>query len=197
MSDRVRKSGMKHITVCAATAAFVLASCDSMTRPIDTGSFDPLRPPGSGNNLVTPASGFRAGQFVSSIMDNTAFFGKRPKGDADADKLLPRGTSMKVISTDESYVKVELDSGEVGWVPTVMVEDPNAAMGAPGAFEAGNPGEVQVYPPLEGFPALPTETPPEGAIPTVIDPETQTPDAPPPLPEIPGSTPLPDVAPGQ
>ncbi len=106
-------------------------------------------------------------------MDNTAFFKNRPKGDADADKLLKRGTSMKVISTSGSYLKVELDSGEIGFVPSVMAENPNAAQG--GAPLA--PGEFQVYPPLNTGAGLPlpiidpSGLPPEGAIPTVIDPE--------------------------
>ena len=66
--------------------------------------------------------GFSAGQFVRACVDNTAFYLKRPKGDADADKLLRRGASMKVISASGDYLKVELDSGEVGFVPPVMVE---------------------------------------------------------------------------
>jgi hypothetical protein len=86
--------------------------------------------------------------------------------------MLARGTSMKVISVNDSYVKVELDSGEVGFVPSVMVEDPTAVLSAP----AVNPTEFQVYPPLDanGLPlpsVNPAEKPPEGAIPTVIDPE--------------------------
>lgn len=125
-------------------------------------------------------------------MDNAAFFRNRPTGDADADKLLSHGTSMKVISTSGGYVKVELDSGEVGYVPSLMLEDPNAAPSVP----VVNPNEFQVYPPMGDFAApLPTvpsaEQPPGGAIPTVIDPEAPvaepepvvTPTAePPPLP---------------
>ena len=151
-----------------------LAACDTMNRPITSGDFDPLRPPGSTSTPSTTSGPvFTAGQFVRAAMDNTAFFKNRPKGgDVDADKLLVRGASMKVISTSDSYVKVELDSGEVGFVPSVMVEDPNAVSGAP----AVNPGEFQVYPPVGGFaqplPPVPSgELPPEGAIPTVIDPE--------------------------
>lgn len=192
---------MKQITFSAAVMALGLTACDTMNRPIDTGNFDPLRPPGSGNLRLATGPGFSAGQFVSSIMDNTAFFSKRPKGDADADKLLPRGTSMRVISSDESYVRVELDSGEVGWVPTVMVEDPNTAAATGGEFDALNPNEIQIYPPLNGMggtlpPSTPSDPPPEGAIPTVIDPENlepATPTTPAPLPEVPGSTPLPDI----
>jgi hypothetical protein len=151
-----------------------LSACDTMTQPISSGDFDPLRPPGSGNANASAGPSFRAGQFVRAAMDNTAFFKNRPKGDMDADKLLTRGTSMKVISNSASYVKVELDSGEVGFVPTVMVEDPSAAASANGA--PVNPGEFQVYPPLGGYgeplpPVDPAGLPPEGAIPTVIDPE--------------------------
>jgi hypothetical protein len=164
---------VKHTSAFSAVIVLGLAACDTMNRPISSGDFDPLRPPGSNSNLST-ATGpvFKAGQFVRSSMDNTAFFKNRPKGDGDADKLLTRGTSMKVINTSDSYVKVELDSGEVGFVPAIMLEDPNAAANAP----VTNPNEFQVYPPLGGYgqplPPVPAgELPPEGAIPTVIDPE--------------------------
>jgi len=165
-----------------------ISACDTMNQPITGGNFDPLRPPGSDSNLIkTVAPAFTAGQFVQSSMDNTAFFKKRPVGDAEADKLLTRGTSMKVISLTDSYTKVELDSGEVGFVPSVMLEDPTAVVNAP----AVNPNEFQVYPPLDGsgpeLPAVtPAEKPPEGAIPTVIDPE-----APPSGPAPSGPAPLP------
>ncbi len=106
---------------------------------------------------------------------------------------------MKVISTGESYVKVELDSGEVGWVPTVMVEDPNAAPASqPLPYPGANPGEYQVYPPLGGFgapvpPTSPAELPPEGAIPTVIDPEAPAVSEPVPPVTVPGDV---SAAPG-
>lgn len=164
---------MKRILAMPAVVALGLTSCDTMTGPVTSGDFDPLRAPGSGSNLSTAVGpAFSAGQFVRTSMDNAAFFKNRPKGDGDADKLLPRGTSMKVISISDSYVKVELDSGEVGFVPSVMLEDPNSAISAP----AVNPNEFQVYPPVGGYgqplpPVTPAEQPPEGSIPTVIDPE--------------------------
>ena len=184
---------MKYITVLPAGIAMALASCDTMNRPITSGDFDPLRPPGSQagpSANIGPA--FKAGQFVKAVMDNTAFFKTKPKGDTDADRLLARGTSMKVISPGESYVKVELDSGEVGWVPTVMVEDPNAAA-LPQPYPGANPVEYQVYPPLGGFgapvpPTSPAELPPEGAIPTVIDPEAPAASEPIPPVTVPGDT---------
>ena len=156
-----------------------------MTRPITSGNFDPLSKPGTGmNDASASASSFRPGQFVRAVLDNTAFFKTRPKGESEADKLLARGTSMKVISASDSYVKVELDSGEVGWVPALMIEDPNAATNPAGGFGTINPGEYQVYPPMGGeLPTVnPGEMPPEGSIPTVIDPKA--PAAPNPVPPV-------------
>lgn len=173
---------MNYVPAISALAFLSLAACETMTGPVTNGGYNPLLPAGGGNRS-TPATStmFSAGQFVRASMDNTAFFKTRPNGDADADKLLTRGTSMKVISTSDSYVKVELDSGEVGFIPSVMLEDPNAATQAPTTA----PGEYQVYPPLpdNGFgqplPTVdPAGQPPEGAIPTVIDPDAPTAAAP-------------------
>ena len=119
-------------------------------------------------------SGFTPGQFVRAAMNDTAFFLKRPSGDADADKLLKLDTQVKVVSVDGAYAKVELDSGEVGFIPAVMLTDPNA----PPAGLPGAPGEIQVFPPLTPLAPLndtlpvipPSEVPPGGAIPSVIDP---------------------------
>jgi hypothetical protein len=175
---------MKRILAIPAVISLGLAACEPMNRPVTSGNFDPLQAPGTEQTgIVANGTTFAAGQFVRAAMDNTAFFKARPKGDADADKLIPRGTSMKVISSGDSYVKVELDSGEVGWVPSVMLEDPNAPAPTGDAFAAPNPGEYQVYPPVGGAvpPVNAAEAPPEGAIPTVIDPEA--PAGPAPLPE--------------
>lgn len=184
---------MKCIPALSAIAALGIVSCDTMSTPISGGDFDPLRAPGSNTTRNTSeAPGFKSGQFVRASMNNTAFFKNRPKGDGDADKLLPQGTSMKVVSTSGSYVKVELDSGEVGFVPSVMLEDPNAAtVGA-----TPMPGEFQIYPPIqtgigEPLPVIdPAGLPPEGAIPTVIDP-----DAPAPTTPVPGLTPTTETFP--
>jgi hypothetical protein len=184
---------MKRTSVFFAVIVLGLVGCDTMTRPITSGDFDPLRPPGSGNYASTNTGAvFSAGKFVRTIMDNAAFFKTRPKGDGDADQLLKRGTMMKVISNSESYVKVELDSGEVGFVPTVMLEDPNAVQTGP----VTRPGEIQVYPPLDGngqaFPAVPPgQQPPEGSIPTIIDPDAPTPTEPLPTLEEPKTGPAP------
>jgi hypothetical protein len=176
---------MKCIPASSAAAILALSACDTMNRPLTSGEFDPLRPPGSEvrSARADDSQTFRAGQFVRCLMDNTAFFFNRPSGDMDADKLLRKGTSMKVISTSDAYTRVELDGGEVGWVPTILLEDPNA----PQDSFSTNPGEYQVYPPPGAFDASipvtdPADLPPGGAIPTVIDPEAPA-----------GLTPIPPV----
>jgi hypothetical protein len=191
---------MKCIPAFSAIAVLGLAACDTMTGPISSGDFDPLRPPGGniGKPTLTPGATFKGGQFVRAAIDNTAFFKTRPKGDADADKLLPRGTSMKVISTSGSYTKVELDSGEVGFIPSVMLEDPSKVSLVP-SMPVTAPGQYQIYPPLPGAgagmgeplpPLDPKGLPPDGAIPTVIDPE-----APPNTNPVPAVTPTTDTFP--
>jgi len=165
---------MKRTSAFCAVIVVTLTACDTMNRTLTRGDFDPLSKPGGATPaLSNPGVVFAAGHFVRAIMDHTAFFKTRPQGDTDADKLLTRGTSMKVISHSDTYVKVELDSGEVGFVPEVMLEDPDAI---PQGESLNHPGEFQVYPPLNGAgqvmpPALPLAHPPDGTIPTVIDPE--------------------------
>jgi hypothetical protein len=169
---------MKCLSALTVAASLGLVACDTLKSPItSSGDFDPLRPPGSSSRLVAAQQGpsLSAGQFVRASMDNTAFFKNKPSGAADADKLLKRNTSMKVVSTSGTFVKVELDSGEVGFVPAIMVEDPAALVSQTAV--PGN-GVYQVYPPLpqtgagEPLPILdPSGLPPDGAIPTIIDPD--------------------------
>lgn len=156
-----------------------LAGCDAINRPLGSGGdFDPLNAPGGGthvNVVDANSNSFRPGQFVKTAMDNAAFFKQRPKGDADADRLLKANTPMKVVSTDGSYLKVELDSGEVGYVPSVMVVD-QAAVDVP------MNGAMQVAPLPQGAtpkdPVPAAGTPAEGVIPTTIDPEAPSSAAP-------------------
>lgn len=178
---------MNKLTVLSASALLSLTACETMNKPLSSGDFDPLLPPGGASQGSPSQSAFRAGDLVRAVMDNTAFFKNMPTGEADADKLLSRGTGMKVIRVTSSYLQVELDvTGEVGYVPVVMVEDASAQPAGPQPL----PGEYQIYPPVPGgnaFPPLdPAGLPPDGVIPTVIDPSLPTP---------PGVAPTPPVVP--
>lgn len=202
---------MKHLTVLSVSALFGLTACETMNQPLTGGDFDPLMPPGGAARSTGNQAGFRGGDLVRAVMDNTAFYKKLPKGEADADKLLLRGTGMKVVRVAGSYLQVEIDTtGEVGYVPSVMVESASStAPGTvPGVGTIPGPGEYQVYPPLPGGGALPpidpTGQPPEGAIPAVIDPSlpnTPVPNpgaAPAPVdPAQPGASPTPPAAPAK
>ena len=67
-------------------------------------------------------------------MPNAFFFRSIPKGNARADKVLAVATPLKVVSSKGAYVKVELDSGDVGYVPEIM--------GAPSGTGIAPPPEV-------------------------------------------------------
>jgi len=190
---------MNRLLALPAIAALGLSSCGTMNSPISSSEFDPLDAPGSSLSIAQASTvSFRPGQYVQTAMDNTGFFRTRPRGNADADRLLGRNTRLKVVSSDSSYVRVELDSGELGFVPAVMVEDPSARADdlAPAS---GN--EFQVYPPVDLPPGIdplpfdgPDGLPPDDSVPSLMNLET------PELPE-PGATPvgddeLPPSAPG-
>ena len=138
-------------------------------------SFDPLAPPGSMQNSDSSfGPEFSPGQFASAAIDNTAFYGNKPTGDEEASKLLDRGTQMKIVEISTNHMKVELDSGEVGWVPSVMVSSGDSAAGEMIPVD----GIYQVYPPLPyGGPVEPLPIidsgglPPEDALPVIIDPD--------------------------
>lgn len=161
--------------------ALAVAACDTMTSPVSSTSFDPLRPPGTSiqpasTTGTTGSSELYPGQFVSANIPNTAFYKNEPKGAQDADKLIALGTEMKIIEMNSGYVKVELDTGEVGYVPTVMVSSPDMTANPPDLLALD--GAYQVYPPLPGgdpIEPLPiidlSGLPPDGAIPTIIDPD--------------------------
>jgi len=190
---------MKLIPAVSTAALFCIVSCETMNAPISSGDFDPLRTPGSATaSTVVVDGGYKPGQFVRAAIDNTAFYNTKPKEGADASKLIARYTQMKVVAISGNYLQVELDSGEVGFVPSVMVEDPNSV-----ETPIGPGGDFSVYPPLpdvgpvEPLPVFDaTELPPDGAIPTVIDPDAPVPPAtdgtPPGLPS-PDATPQPKV----
>lgn len=172
---------MKWPLLVLGSSAFLFASCE--TGEVTTSSeFDPLATPGSNRAAVTKRTGFKAGDFVRTSMDNVAFFKKRPTGDAEADKTLAGNTSVKVISDDGNYVKGELDSGEIGYILSVQLSDMKSNL-TPAVLGSGN--EIQVYPPIPGS-VPPVIDPNAPTIPPVIDPNATTP---PPVPVDPNAPP--------
>ena len=174
--------------------AVAMAACDTMNTPVSSSSFDPLRPPGTS---IQPASSsyeseLSPGQFVTANIPNTAFYRNKPRENQDADKLVDLGTEMKIIEMDSSYVKVELDNGEVGYVPSVMVSAPDTSLTQMPPDLLPLDGGYQVYPPLPGggpiepLPVIdPGGLPPDGSIPAIIDPDAPVIESTPTLDPIP------------
>ncbi len=158
--------------------SLVLASCgalNNVNQPLDGSNFDPLNSPGSkkrsSSNLVTPTGpSYTPGQWVETAMANSTFFRAIPKGNASADKVLKAGTPLKVVKAQGSFIKVELDSGDVGYVPSIMVTERRAQSNS--FSSPRSPNEVPIIPITPG---TPTSGSASG------------------LPELPDLPPLPDV----
>ncbi len=181
---------MKHryllLVPSLASAGALLVSCSSINQPLSSDGSNPLDPPGRTSTAEEDPYGphFTPGTFLQTVSPKTALFSTFPKGNDQPAKTLSDHTDVKVISTKGSYVKVEVvDTGEVGYVPSVMLGEkrsPNEVPVTPGASEMpASPGvapEPEASAP-EATPVVPPPTP-ELEVPTVA-----------PEPEIPGIEP--------
>ncbi|YCM45976.1 hypothetical protein V2O64_08105 [Verrucomicrobiaceae bacterium 227] len=182
--------------------SLMLASCgtfNNLSQPLSGGSdFDPLSSPGSSavsSLVVAPTSpSYTPGQWVETSMDNATFFSTIPSGNARADKVLPSGTPMKVVSNKGTYVRVELDSGMVGFVPEIMIAERRSPNEIPlTGPEVPLPDMGSVPPLVEPGIISGEEIAPPPEIPGTPPPVPEIPGTPPPVPEIPGT--LPSVPP--
>jgi hypothetical protein len=171
----------------------LLTSCGDFNQPLG-GDFDPLMTPGSRQSDSLTAAGnynFPAGSYVTAASNSTAFFETKPTGNADAEELLAAGTSMRVIKTEGSFVKVELDNGKVGYVAAALLLEGQAT-----GNMAPLPSEVAVPLPSGPVPddlaptVAPTDLGPD-ALPPIAPPSA---DLPPPAVEKEPSVPLPEPA---
>ncbi len=90
---------------------------------------------------VGDLSGIQAGGFVMAAVDNAAFYNEMPIGQAMPDLFLLMGTSMRVIAPGETYCKVELDNGRVGYVMVAqLMAQPKSSGGQPGGTGGGQGG---------------------------------------------------------
>jgi hypothetical protein len=147
---------MKAKLLFLAPLALAVAACDPTGASLSGSGIDPLRPPARTVDEMSYGTELRPGEFVSAAVNNTAFYKAKPAENQEADKLLTQGTPMKLIDLSGSFAKVELDSGEVGFVPTVMLT----------AGDASIPqldGAVDVAPPT---------LPVDGEVPLPVDPGT-------------------------
>lgn len=156
--------------------SIALVSCGDFDQTL-SGDFDPLMHPGSQQVSAVNIAGnynFSAGEYVTAASNSTAFFTNKPTGNAEATELLAAGTSMRVIKTEGSFVKVELDNGKVGYVAAALLLE-----GRQGT------GETQGYPLPGGEIPLPLPT---GSMPDNLSPGLAPTD-------LDTTTPLPPIAP--
>lgn len=64
---------------------------------------------------------FEPGSFAQTVIPEAAFFNSYPKGEATADRALKMNSVVKVVGTRQSFVRVELEDGAVGFVPSMML----------------------------------------------------------------------------
>lgn len=169
-----------HFYLGAIVTCKILASCSSLRGSLGDGEFNPLLAPGAGGSFsanVATNYAFESGQYVTAASNSTSFFTTKPDGNAEADELLAAGTSMRVIKTDGSFVKIELDSGKVGYVAGAMLVE--SGLATPSTTSPGT------------LPVTPAENPATSgdSLPAMVSPEIELP-APTelvPLPEPAGS----------
>jgi hypothetical protein len=157
--------------VLPAGAVVLLSACGGVNRPLDS-SFNPLDSPGMrGGADVVDVTGpaYTPGQWLETTISSTAFFYKIPKGNDQPNKLLPSGTVLKVIATEGTYVQVELESGDVGYVPAIMVAERPTADQVP-IVPLGPDGSV-----LEPIPGIHTPAPEPEVAPLDVSPVGETP----------------------
>lgn len=189
---------MKRITLLTLPAAACLGivSCDSLNQPLSGGdSSNPLDAPGgtiTAANTDPYGPAFTPGTFLQTVSPSTSFFKNFPKDDDQPSKILADYTDVKVISSKDSYVKVEvIDTGEVGYVPSVMLGEKRSPEDTPTSLPPTDvpplvPGDAAPDPEVPGL-----DTPAGGNPPAPAAPAAPPADAPAvaPEPEIPGIEP--------
>lgn len=117
---------------CALTLlSFFCFSCSNinLTQPLSNNGSDPLASPLSNlknskkQNLTSdaPSVNFTPGTWVETAMPDAGFFRKYPRFGGRPDRNLQVSSQAKIISYRGSYAKVELDTGDVGYVPSLML----------------------------------------------------------------------------
>lgn len=170
----------KFTSAAVSGLAVALVSCESMNEPLsDSGGSNPLDPPGRNQASSESASytqSYPPGTFLQTTSSQTMFYSKFPRSNDQPTKMLSDATDVKVVSSKGSYTKVEvIDTGEVGYVPSMMLGEkrsPNEVAVTPGM------GEVPVTPGMAPEPEDLSEVPVEPEVPSLVPPENIDPSLP-------------------
>jgi hypothetical protein len=104
----------------------LISSCGGLAPSGDyDSSTDPLDSPGSQRRAEAVNGGprYAPGSYVEVTDANAGLYRRFPKGDMQPSTKLVPGTQLKVLSEKGSYVRVETESGQIGYVPAIMVRD--------------------------------------------------------------------------
>jgi len=106
------------------TMGALISSCGglALSRDYDS-SNNPLDSPGSQADAINGGPRYAPGSYVEVTDANAGLYRRFPKGDMQPSAKLVPGTQLKVLSEKGSYVKVETESGQIGYVPAIMVSD--------------------------------------------------------------------------
>ncbi len=186
-------------------ASVVFVSCgvmDKLSQPIGDTGYNPLDRPGmksrGGTGLANSNEhGFKNGDIVEVVIPNTALFAKVPEAGDRYVKVLKVGDTLRVIGGEKDFIKILTETGEVGFVSSVMVVtqgfltdtgpiDPNVTVvGA---------NETPIIPDIAPDPTVPGIGSPDpapsvdpAAVPNIIAPEPVVPD---PAPVVPDPKPV-------
>lgn len=182
---------MKHslqITLMGAMAV-VVSSCGqfgSLNNKNFDPSTNPLDSPGSQRRLQADTQRFTPGTWVNVIDANAGLFERVPDGDDQPTEQLPLGSTVKVVGNSGSYVKVETEEGDIGYVPAIMVAKPGIEGDPTMPFPHDPLQPEPLIDPID--PTLPGDLAPEpnvepleveeNVLPPTIDPEPETPETP-------------------
>ncbi|MGJ8654967.1 MAG: hypothetical protein ACSHX6_00845 [Akkermansiaceae bacterium] len=209
-------------------SSVLLTSCgalDKLNQPLSDTGYNPLDKPGMRSSSSSSAMGaggsqslvnsndhgFNNGDIVEVVIPNTALFAKVPKAGDRYKKVLNVGDSLRVIGGEKDFIQVVTESGDTGYVSSVMVVtqgfltnsgpiDPNVT--AVGANETPIVPDVAPDPVVQGIgspdaaPGIAPAPVPSITAPVPVDPDPglivpDVPDAPlVPAPIVPDPTPV-------
>ena len=163
------------ISLCGILVV-LLSSCGGFR---STGNYDssmnPLDSPGSERRGAAgeDSSGYAPGSYVEVTDVNGGLYFRFPGADSQPDeKMLALGTPLKVLNERGSYLRVETASGQIGYVPTIMVSKSVSSQGVvvpEGTIVSATPGDPADPPSLEN------PSPDLGGNPPFLAPEPEVP----------------------
>ena len=118
--------------ISLTTLAVLLTSCGSnslssslsrLNAPLE-GGFNPLDPPGLRRlkaQRVETGVLFAEGTVLETLQPSSPLFREVPKGGDQPFAVLAQGIVLQTLGSDGSYVKVQTESGQVGYIPDAMV----------------------------------------------------------------------------